>query len=175
MTSSERYLQEHGTVMSTMARMMCRPSEGGHLRAHGETGPSEGLDDGSWSFRRAVHGVAIVIAESVAVVSAAAGWTVGRALLGDELEQYRKADMWKAPDAIRRLTDVSGRLSVTRDERARLEEAVKAVEEMKAESERTVKELPECKRQVEGLQTRLRNVEGDTFFLEPGKTRCCPR
>jgi hypothetical protein len=114
---------------------------------------------------------AIVIAASVAVVSAGAGWTAGRTLLGDELDQYRKAENWKVPDAIRQLTELTARLNVTLEERTRLQQAVKSVEELKATNDRTTKELAERKREMEGLQSRVKNLEGDTFVLEVGKTR----
>ena len=113
----------------------------------------------------------IVIAASVAAVTAGAGWTVGRTLLGDELDQYRKAENWKVPDAIRQLTELTARLNVTLEERARLQQAVKSVDELKAENDRTTKELAERRREVDGLQSRLKNLEGDTFVLEVGKTR----
>jgi len=113
----------------------------------------------------------IVIAASVAVVSAGAGWTVGRTLLGDELEQYRKADQWKVPDAIRRLSELSERLNIKLDERARLNEAVKSAQEFKADNERVKKELAAQTALLNEAQSRLKNLEGDTFVLAVGKTR----
>lgn len=58
----------------------------------------------------------IATAASVAVVCTGAAWTAGRTLLGDELEQYRRAEQWKAPDAIRKLEELSGRLNITLEE-----------------------------------------------------------
>ena len=113
----------------------------------------------------------IGIAASVIVVSAGAGWVAGRALLGDELEQYRKAEHWKVPDAIRKLEELSGRLNTTLEERSRLDKAARLAEERGKENGRLKKELDEKSRLLVEAESRLSALEGDTFQLSAGKSR----
>jgi hypothetical protein len=110
-------------------------------------------------------------AASVAVVSAGAAWTAGRTLLGDELEQYRRADHWKAPDAIRKLDELSGRLNITMEERTRFETTARLAEERGKENSRLQKELAEKSRVLAEAQSRLKALEADTFDLEEGRSR----
>jgi len=50
---------------------------------------------------------------AIAVVGstlAGAGWIAGRAYLQDEISQYKEAEKWKAPDAIRKISVLSEKL-----------------------------------------------------------------
>jgi len=75
------------------------------------------------------------------------------------------------PDAIRRLSELSERLNIKLEERARLDEAVKSAQEFKADNERLKKELAAQTAHLNEAQSRLKNLEGDTFVLAVGKTR----
>jgi hypothetical protein len=51
---------------------------------------------------------------AIAVVGstlAGAGWIAGRVYLQDEISQYKEAEKWKAPDAIRKISALSDNLS----------------------------------------------------------------
>lgn len=49
---------------------------------------------------------------ATASVCAGAGWTVGRSLINDELEQYKKSESWKLPETIASIQSLSGSLDI---------------------------------------------------------------
>ena len=113
----------------------------------------------------------LTVAATVAVAAASGSWYVSRALLGDELEQYRRSSEWELPETLRALGEVSERTRLDLQERARLDE-------LKSEAESNRTKLEELNRQVstlaennERLANRLLDLEGDTFTLAAGEGR----
>jgi len=93
----------------------------------------------------------------VGSTAAGAGWLVGRTLLEDELKQYRQAETWKVPEAIRQIKDLSSELTQKLQAVRDLDElrAFKASATQKL-NEKAI-ELDQTRAKYEAQMTSLRN------------------
>lgn len=103
---------------------------------------------------------ALVWIGASASVCAGAGWTVGRSLMSDELEQYKKSESWKIPEAIANMQSLSGTLDIKVKRLNDYDEIV----EQKVMLEEQVKTLTNEKSQVVN-QLRAKDSEINSLVL----------
>jgi hypothetical protein len=110
----------------------------------------------------------ILIGCAVGTAGATTGWTVGRSLLGDEIDQYRTSDNWKVPRAIEQLGALAERLNLTLDERNRFESLQANFATATAENEKNRAELAVVQSALKKAQERLGAIEGETLIVPDG-------
>jgi hypothetical protein len=104
------------------------------------------------------------------IVCAGAAWTVGRAYLGDELAQYQRAKSWKVPDAIRHLSSVSEKLSLTLKEREELERGASEIKKLRDKLVGREDLLAKSQKELQVAMVRLKEYEPDVISVEEGES-----
>lgn len=113
----------------------------------------------------------ILISCAVMTASAATGWTVGRTLLSDEIEQYRTAKSWRAPEAIEQMRELAETLNITLEERKQFTKTKEELNHLSTENETLKKQVADKTARADALEKELRSIQGDKLVIDEGDTQ----
>lgn len=117
---------------------------------------------------------AITACAVVGSTLAVGGWNVGRTLLNDEIEQYKKSEKWKIPTAIEQITNLSSKLELQLNEISDYESLKEnilekeksialleqSIQNLEAENIDSLTLLNQRNKKIQTLEAELDNLKG---------------
>jgi len=111
----------------------------------------------------------LTIACTVAVAAASGAWYVSRAVLGDELEQYRRSSEWNLPETLRNLGEASKQARLDLKERAKLTAFEAEADKWRSQTKELDARIDELTEENSRLAKQIVELTGETFIISAGE------
>lgn len=115
------------------------------------------------------YGQAFTAALALVTITASATWYIRSDYLDDlkhQIETYEKSEKWKLPDTLNKINTASEKMSLTIDERNRLNSNEITLTELAAKNIEVSKELERTKNRLSGFESTIKNINSTPETIE---------